>query len=362
MRISLVRGAFLNPFELQNYYPLTDRYDMQAVSSLYPLNSSVDLPLVKLFSPTDLPDFPYKYQILNRLLIDIHYLSQLESVIKGSDIVHVAETYYHYTHQAIKAKLRGEVKKIVSTVWEVIPHNNEGIRGRKSFKALAYEHIDHFLAVTNLAKQALIKEGVSSGKITVIPMGVDVKRFSPAKKNKSTKSIQILFIGRLVEEKGVVELYEAYQNLVNKGYKIELKLVGYGNIYPPKNLAGITYSTLPYSRIQEAYQQTDIFCLPSKTTKYWQEQFGMVLVEAMSCGLPIVTTNTGAIQEVCEDMALYSAQGNANDLSKKLEKLVTNKELREKLGKGARQRVLKYFDSNKVAKKIDQLYQRVLSS
>ena len=112
MKISIIRGAFINPYEMQNYYPLERYHDIVAVSSKRPLNSDIDLPLVKLLSPTDMPNIPFKYPILNRLFVDAHYLLGLENVLKGCDIAHVAETYYHYTIQAIMAKKKGQRTKL----------------------------------------------------------------------------------------------------------------------------------------------------------------------------------------------------------------------------------------------------------
>jgi len=191
MKISIIRGAFANPAELQNFYPLKNQFNIQVITSKHPIIREIDLPLIKLWSPTDIPNFPYKYSILNRIFTDAHYLVDLEKTITGSDIIHTAETYYHYTIQAIKAKQKGLVKKIISTVWEIIPHNNEGIKGRREFKRLSYRYIDHFLAVTTLAREALIKEGIPPEKITVIPMGVDLDRFSPKVKKVESKIINI---------------------------------------------------------------------------------------------------------------------------------------------------------------------------
>ena len=202
-RIYIVRGGFLNPFELQNYSPLKEKFDIKTVSSKFPISDKIELPLIKLWSPTDLPNFPYKFPVLNRIYTDAHQLFGLEKVIDGADIVHVAETYYGYTHQAILAKRGGRVKKIVSTVWEVLPHSNEGIKGRKEYKKLARENIDHFIAVTELAKKALIKEGVAESKISVIPIGIDLKKFKPINKKKKARAINILCVARLVPEKGI---------------------------------------------------------------------------------------------------------------------------------------------------------------
>lgn len=359
-KIAIVRGAFLNPFELQNYYPLKNKYELRAISSLHPISEAIEIPLTKTFSFTDLPNFPFKYQILNRLTVDAHYLFGLEQLLRGFDIAHVAETYYNYTRQAVNAKKKGAVKKVISTAWEVIPGNNEGIWGRRRFKRIAYEGIDHFIAVTELAKKALLEEGVEEDRVTVIPMGVDLKRFRPGRR-ADTGPVRILCVARLVVEKGTGELVEAFSALRKKYPDLELALVGEG---PLKNkyarVSGIIFQPLPYQKIEKAYQEADIFCLPSKTTKYWQEQYGLALIEAMACGLPIVTTQTGAIGEVCGEAAIYAKPGAANDLQLKLEGLIINTSARITLAKKARARAEARYDHRVIAKKIDALYQKVL--
>ncbi len=363
MKIFIIRGAFLNPFELQNYSPLKEKFNIKAISSKFPLSDKIDLPLIKLWSPTDLPNFPFKYPILNRLFTDAHKLFGLENIIRGADIVHVAETYFNYTNQAVHAKRRGEVGKIFSTVWETIPHNNEGIPGRKEFKRLARENVDHFIAVTELAKRTLIKEGVRADKISVIPVGVDLKRFKPVIIKKKKRDLNILCIARLVPEKGVLDLLEAFLEISKKNKNVHLTFIGTGPF--KSDLTGyknIFVKQVPYAKIPSELNHADIFCLPSKSTKTWEEQFGMVLVEAMACGLPIVTTATGAIPEVCGDSAIYSDPGDPKSLRTNLEKLLYNENLRHKLAKDSRQRAVKNFDREKVSKQIESLYKKVCQS
>lgn len=357
MKISLIRGAFLNPFELQNYYPLKDKFDIQAISSQHPIDDKVDLPLTKLWSPTDIPDFPYKYPILNRLFTDAQYLYSLERQLQGTDIVHVAETYYHYTIQAIKAKQKGIVKKLVSTCWDTIPHNNEGIRGRREFKDLARKSIDHFLAVTNLAKSALMKEGVEQSRVSVIHMGINTDRFVYRDRNYQNGK-RILFIGRNSPEKGLPYLITAFQTLHSKYPDLTLTLVGSGHENQSySNLPGIEIKQLPYDQIHQEYQNSDMFCLPSVTLKHAREQFGMVLIEAMASGLPIVTTRAGAISEVCGDAVLYAHESSTDSLVTKFENLIKSSNLRKELGQKANKRALSEFDYRKVAIRIDDLYQ-----
>lgn len=362
MKISIVRGAFLNPFELQNYSNLKDRFDITAISSKHPISTKINIHQVKLWSPTDIPNFPYKYSILNRIYTDAQILFGLNKVIKGNDIVHVAETYFGYTHQAIMVKRRGLVRRIVSTVWEIIPFNNEGIRGRKRYKKLAYENIDRFMAVTEKAKAALIKEGVNPEKITVINMGVDLKIFHPVELKKQKRVLNILCVARLVPEKGVMDLLEAFIAIKEKNPNIKLTFIGSGPL--KKELIGyknIFVKSLPYQQIQKEYQKADIFCLPSRETKTWAEQYGMCLIEAMACGLPIVTTNSGAIPEVVGDAALISHHSNIKELKTNLEKLITNESLRNTLSKIARARAEERYDHLKIAKQIEKVYQNTYS-
>lgn len=360
MKIWVVRGAFLNPFELQNYYPLAKRHQIQAISSLRPINAQIKLSLIKLPSFTDLPDFPYKYPVLNRLFKDAHYLFGLEKVIKGSDVVHVAEDYYYYTLQAIKAKQKGLVKKVVSTVWEVIPFNNQGLRGRRSIKQTVRQEIDHFITPTKLAKKALVKEGVNPKKITVIPMGINLKQFKPNSSINKNQKINILFVGRLEESKGVSNLVKAFIKLDKEISNLKLNLVGQGTleekITTHKN---ISLKSVPYQKIHLEYQKADIFCLPSQKTTNWQEQYGMVLVEAMASGLPIITTNTGAIKEVCGSAAVYTS-GSVQELFKSLKTLIISPKKRQYLGAKARHRAVSRYNSLHAARKIEEVYKLVL--
>lgn len=360
MKISIIRGAFLNPFELQNYYPLEENFEIETVSSKFPISSKIDLPLTKLWSPTDLPNFPYKYQILNRVFVDAQKLFGLEQELVGTQIAHVAETYFGYTHQAILAKRRGIIRKIVSTVWETIPHNNEGIKGRKEYKQWAYEAVDHFIAVTEKAKKALVKEGVNPEKISVINMGVDLKRFKPKGDKKQTDHVNILCVARLTPEKGITDLLKAFLKIRENNPKIWLTLIGNGPL--KKDLTGyknVVVKSIPYQKIHTEYQKADIYCLPSRSTKTWEEQYGMCLVEAMASGLPIVTTDTGAIPEVCDKVALYSNQRSPESLKKNLEYLIYNQKVREKLGKDARKRAEQHFDHLEIAQEIKGIYNKL---
>jgi glycosyltransferase involved in cell wall biosynthesis len=281
----------------------------------------------------------------------------LEKEIAGSDIVHVAETYYYYTLQAIKAKQKGLVKKVVCTCWEVIPHNNEGIYGRKEFKQLAREFVDHFICPTQLAMKALVAEGVAPKKISVMRVGINLKRFR-RRKSRQHKRLRILFVGRLVEEKGVREILEVFRLVRQKGLPVELTMIGSGPLALSAKRAGATVRKVPYERIHKEYQKADIFCLPSRNTKVWQEQYGMVLVEAMACGLPIITSGNGATKEVCGKAAIYAKSGK--EILGAIEKLQIKK-VKEKMIQRSFSRAKTEFDANNLSLQLDRLYTKILN-
>lgn len=360
MIIKIIRGAFLNPFETQNYLPLKDKFDIEVISSKRPISDKVGFPVKKLASPADLPNFPFKYPILNRIFGDAQTLYGLTEAVRGADILHVAETYFNYTVQAIRAKQRGLTKKVISTVWETIPNNNESLAGRRRNKKFAMLNIDHFIAVTQKAKKALEVEGVNPKKITVIPMGVDLDRFKPRPSKKNKRDINILCVARLVPEKGIEDLVEAFWELKKKYKNLNLTLIGQGPL--KKDLLGyknIYIKNVSYNKIHHEYANADIFCLPSRNNKTWEEQYGMCLVEAMASGLPIVSTKTGAISEVCGESAILAKHGNPHSLAKSIGQLIYNEKLRHEMAKIARKTAKQKYDSKQIAKKIQSVYNQI---
>jgi glycosyltransferase involved in cell wall biosynthesis len=372
MKIAIVRGKYLNPFEMQYYEPLVKKHDLTGFSSLKPLGEKFAFPVVKLPSPMDLPDFPYKMPVLNRLFIDAQYLFGLEKKLKGFEIAHSAETYMHFTQQCLEAKRRGWVKKVVATVSENIPFNNEGIRGRKRFKKRAILELDQLIAISQKAKEALLLEGCPEKKINVIGHHINTDRFKPKPIfKKDFKNIKILFVGRLEQEKGVEEIIMAARKLAQdrdlQRYRLEYLLVGSGkernNLLKFVERLGIKnrffWRESAYLQMPSFYQQADILLAPSRPTRYWQEQFGMVLLEAMASRLPIITTNSGAIPETVGSAAILVPPADFLALADAIKKLVLQPKLRLEMGIKARQRAVKLFDYQLGAQKLAQVYEKV---
>lgn len=370
-KIAIVRGAFLNKFEMQFFEPLQKKFDITVFSSMHPFHDQFAFPVIKLPSPMDVPQFPYKMPILNRMFIDAHYLFGLEDKLNGFDLVHTAETYYRYTQQSLNAKKNGKVKKVIATVLENIPHNNEGIWGRKSYKQRSREELDHIIALTELTKKALLIEGTSQSKITVISHFIDTKRFLPVSKYKNTSTLVILFCGRLEVYKGVLDILFAANELVqDSDIKVSLlfRFVGDGSQrrvmekYIKENCLEkyIEFNSISYDQMPNIYNNADIYVAPSKSSKSWIEQYNTTLLEAQASGLPIVTTNSGGIPENVGDAAILITPGNVNELVNAIKELILSAESRIHFGKRARERAVKVHDIAIGAQKIETLWNNVL--
>lgn len=351
-KLAIVRGKFLNAYEMQMYEPLVPRYDITAFGSLTPYHERLAFPVVKLPSPMDVPDFPYKMPILNRLFIDAHYLWGLEEKLNGFDIVHTAETYFHFTQQCLNARRKA---KVIATVLENIPFNNEGIWGRKAFKARARKELDHIVALTQKTKDALLAEGTDPNKITVIPHFVDTKRFVPAPMRKTVRTI--LFCGRLEEYKGVFDFVEMALGLPNY---LRFVMVGTGSQKDKLRRFKVELRSVSYGDMPKIYQEADIFVAPSKPTKTWEEQYCTVLLEAQAAGLPIVTTNTGGIPENVGDAGIVVPPGDVVAITKAVKRFIDEPTLRVAYSKKARERAARVHDIAIGAEKLDLLYQRCL--
>lgn len=350
--IHIIRASHANQFELQNYAPLLKDLDINVITSHSPL-TSMSMPSSPLWSPTDLPAFPLRKQILNRAIGGEQWLVGLENMVKQGDIVHTAETYTPYTHQAVELKKRGIISKLICTCWETIPHNNEKFARLRSWKAEAYEYVDLFHTPTERAKQALIVEGVAESRIQVIPYGVDLAHFSarvlPIAYRPGHRP-QVLTVARLEKEKGMQDLEIVAKSLPDYAFLV----VGAGSYIPAG--PNITVKSVGYDEIAPLYRACDVFFLPSKTTKTWEEQYGMALVEAMASALPIVTTDSGAISEVVGSSAVVVPVGDIAKMVEAIDGIITYRCNVLQLSRSARARAERLYDAQKVAKRLSLLY------
>ena len=225
-------------------------------------------------------------------------------------------------------------------------------------------------------------EGVPSGKIDVVPMGVDLTVFRPDERYVETdrerlrigrNDIVILCIGRMVWEKGIYDYLHAAATVMRdpalKDCPVKFLVVGKGQELQgvheraARLSLGDTFvlrEEYPYQQICRLHNLCDIFVLPSIATKTWQEQFGMVLIESMACGKPVISTLSGSIPEVVGDAGILVQPNDHLSLYKAAKQLMLDRELRAELGRRGLERARERYDSRKTAERIGQIFEKVL--
>ena len=207
------------------------------------------------------------------------------------------------------------------------------------------------------------KYAISKYKIIVIPYGVDLNNF----KSMSVKlhnPIRLLFVGRLTKQKNIPLLIKSFKKIIdNNDFNIELHIVGEGEdknkiILLIKTLKldnkVVLHGSLIGNKLHKIYSNSDIFILSSIS-----ESFGIVLIEAMASGLPIVASKIPAVRNVVENNKTgLLVKLTPEDFSKAIEKLLMNSKLREKLIENGLEEVKKY-NWNKIIEKFEDVYQSV---
>lgn len=385
IKVAVVRGPSLNKFEMQYYEPLAKRHELVCFASTKPIHDieNINLPIVKLPCWGQILSFPGATKALFWFFGDPQGLIGLGNKLSGFDIAHTAELFSYYTHQALLAKKKGKVKKVVATVSENIPFNQEWYPRQKALKEFARKNLDNILAISSSSKQAMIKEGYPRKKIAVVPHGLNLDKFKPQKKDEklakkleiSRDDLVVLSAGRLVPEKGFADLLQAANELTKdnnlRDENLKFLIIGVGP--EKKNLVQlrdrlrlkkkVVFSRgLPYDEMVKVYNLADIFVLASKPAPGVAEQFGMVLAEAMACGVPVISTRCGATPETVGEAGILVKPGEVGSLTQSLKDLILNQEKRKRLSKKGRKRVIENFSLEIVSRKIERVYKKALQT
>lgn len=389
-KIALLRGFWLNNFEMQNYVPLLEMgFDLTAYATQNHIHeiSLIQMPVKVLADPRAAGhNIPKVQGIVDRLLrsrnIGEFWPKDLEQIAADSDVLHAAETTNLFSYQAAMTKRAcrdaGQDKKLVLTIWENIPFVFEDRPGVRARKKVVMAETDLYLAATERAKVALELEGVPSEKIEVIWCGVDRSAFRPAPKDPSLserlgigpfnkEDFVVLAVAQLLPLKGVAELLSATKLLVERNVVPNLKVVVVGEgpmrreLESRRERMGLTGrfflpGKFSYAEMGKIHNFADVFVLPSIPQPTWQEQFGHVLSESMACGKAIVTTYCGSIPDVVADTALLVQPADALALADAIDRLARDRALRDRMGTMSFARAEKLFDANAVAARIAHGY------
>jgi glycosyltransferase involved in cell wall biosynthesis len=260
-----------------------------------------------------------------------------------ADVVHASDLSYWFSADAARRKLRDRFK-LVLTIWETIPflgaYRN---RHARTYRRETLAAADLFLPVTERARLGLLLEGVEDERAEVLYPGIDVDRFAAAPRQITPSAEHVVVSpGRLVWEKGHQDVMRALaalrRGLLGKPQGFRLLIVGAGperkrleRYAQELEIAdAVEFRAVPYEEMPAVFASAScmvLASLPSASGGYVlgdiprffrEEQFGLVLAEAMAAGLPIVAAQTGAIPEVGGEAAEYFAPGDWPGLARRL--------------------------------------------
>jgi glycosyltransferase involved in cell wall biosynthesis len=324
-RVVLLRGHGVTPWELRPWQLLQDRFDVTVLvteRNRFGLED-VRLPLRRARSRRGLLPGG-RFGDLAVLAIGDRYVG-LEQHLRNADVVHALELGVPWSGQPALLKA-GLGFKLVLTVWETIPLLDAyRYRRGRSYRQAALQATDLFLATTQRARAALLLEGVAVDRIQVAPPGIDAERFGGVTRRPDT----IVSVGRLVWEKGhqdVLRALAAIRHGVVPGDAPPLLIVGDGperaRLQRHADELGIgdlvAFASVPYDEMPALLSRARMLVLASLTTPVWEEQFGMVLAEAMAAGVPVVAADSGAIAEVIGDDGVLFRAGDWIGLARAL--------------------------------------------
>ncbi len=243
---------------------------------------------------------------------------------------------------------------------------------KKSISNLILRNADAVVALSSDMKRQITE--ISNTRPVVVPNGIEVERFEGLSPEEAREKLGIknnekviLFVGSLRALKGVRYLIQAMVIIKQKEPNARLLIVGDGpdrqgleNLVQKLDLQqSIDFvGGIPQERVPHYMMACDIFTLPSLS-----EGFGLACLEAMACGLPVVTTDVGGLPDLIKDgeNGFLIPARNVAELARKLATLLESDELRAVISRNNREKAKKY-DWSLISHQIEGIYESVLAN
>jgi glycosyltransferase involved in cell wall biosynthesis len=185
--------------------------------------------------------------------------------------------------------------------------------------------------------------------------GIDMEEFKPMN-NKENDTI--MFLGRVNKSKGVVPLLQAFNYIKKENKNIKLVIAGpEGDAIEEVKTSQATYiGGVKNTEVSKLLSSATVVAMPSLTTNQWEEQVGMVGLQALSCGTPVVTFQSGAIPEFFKQDkgTQLIKEGDVEGLAKAMLKILNDKEYRHAQEIEARKYIKDNFEVKKSINKIEK--------
>ncbi|MCK4257776.1 MAG: glycosyltransferase [Halanaerobiales bacterium] len=261
------------------------------------------------------------YKKFKKILSDTNY-----------DIVH-AHGAVHTGYAAVRACTEKGIKSVVTVHGSDIMYYSNLNNQMKEISNYIFKNADSILAVSNGLKK-VINDKNPETRVEVLYTGIDLSKFNiinNENKNKKTTKIGFIFVGNLLQSKGINDLINAFSKLIAKGYECKLTFCGTGDqlrvlkrICNELNLEQISFlGAVENDKLPDVLADHDILVLPSH-----REGLGTVLIEALAMGKLVIGASVGGIPEIINNEIngyLFETE-NVSDLYKKMEIAMTSYE------------------------------------
>lgn len=211
--------------------------------------------------------------------------------------------------------------------------------------------------------------GVSADRISIIPLGIPV--FPDFERPRIRRDhLSVVYLGRLERRKGTIDLLRAIPEILKRVPNVRFTLIGadrphcpgershaqfVSDEFPPEMQERVELlGELPAAEVDRWMQSADLFVAPSL-----YESFGLIFVEAMRWGTPVVGTRAGGIPEIVEDgvTGALVAPGDWRGLAAKIVELLRGERQRRRLGEAGRRQVESHFSLERMAQRVARLYE-----
>ncbi|NJO41832.1 MAG: glycosyltransferase family 4 protein [Cyanobacteria bacterium RU_5_0] len=283
---------------------------------------------------------------------------------------------------SLNRMLKLEAKNIFFTWWN-LPYN---LKFPVSLLEAYNLRHTHGSVVGNQDGAEILRQRGYEGMIQVMPqLGVDESLFRPQSQPKLAAQLGIQqnefvvgFVGRFVEEKGLLTLCDALTKLGETDRPWKWLLLGRGSlkqmVMERAQGAGISdrliwVESVPHDDVPRYINLMNALVLPSQTAKQfktltavgWKEQFGHVLIEAMACQVPVIGSDSGEIPHVIANTGLVFPEGNSIELRDRLRQLINQPELATELSKQGYKRAINCYTNRALAQQQLNFYRQIIS-
>lgn len=302
-----------------------------------PLTTNVPFKKYEKYKNLEIHRFPWigfglfykleKYPILNFLYLTPYLLIRSYLLIKNRQIDTIHSHGINAAMIGIFLKRICKIKRHITSIYSTydnVPINNFGSKLMVS----VLNNTDKVLTQSLQSVKQLKILGVQNNKLDIYRHWINLKQFKPNRKVKISK-FTVLFVGRLIPQKGAILL----ARIASKLPKIHFIFLGNGPDYSKLAEYSEKYSNIklissvPYQQLHQYYQKANILIVPS----LYKEGWGRVIMEALSCGLPVIASNRGGITELINSSVGIIVSPTFNNIKQAIEKIYQNKNLYQKL-------------------------------